>query len=74
MYTYRIFSQKKAIKEFLMVGNGPQNGDHPLQSEIFTSPNIGMWGVYPEALAWNVGAVHSDFNLNNSFDYILDTT
>ena len=22
-----------------------------------------MWGVYPEAMAWNVGAVHSDFNL-----------
>ena len=21
-----------------------------------------MWGVYPEAIAWNVGAVHSDFN------------
>ena len=25
--------------------------------------NIGMSGVYPEALAWNVGAVHSDFKL-----------
>ena len=22
-----------------------------------------MWGVYPEAMDWNVGAVHSDFNL-----------
>ena len=21
-----------------------------------------MWGVYPEAMAWNVGGVHSDFN------------
>ena len=21
-----------------------------------------MWGVYLEAVAWNVGAVHSDFN------------
>ena len=22
-----------------------------------------MWGVYPEAMAWNVGAVHSEINL-----------
>ena len=21
-----------------------------------------MWDVYPEAMAWNIGAVHSDFN------------
>ena len=22
-----------------------------------------MWGLYPEAMVWNVGDVHSDFNL-----------
>ena len=22
-----------------------------------------MWGVYPEAMGWNVGAVHSEINL-----------
>ena len=54
---------KKGIQRMLMVGNGPQNGAHPLKSENFTSPNIGMWGVYPEAMAWNVGAVLSEINL-----------
>ena len=29
---------KKAFKEFLMVGNGPQNWAPPLKSENFTSP------------------------------------
>ena len=24
--------------------------------------NIGIWGVYPDAMVWNVGGVHSDFN------------
>ena len=30
--------------------------------KISCFPNKGMWGVYPEAMAWNVGDVHSDFN------------
>ena len=24
---------------------------------------MGMWGVYPEAMDWNVGAMHSEINL-----------
>ena len=46
-----------------MVGNWPQSGaqSHPLK--IFHCPNIGMWGVYPEAMAWNIGAVYSEINL-----------
>ena len=31
--------------------------------KISCLPNIGMRGVYPEAMAWNIGAVHSNFNL-----------
>ena len=31
--------------------------------KILWRPNIGMWGVNPEARGWNVGAVCSDLNL-----------
>ena len=30
-------------------------------------PKIDMWGVYPEAMAWNVGAVHSEIHLVECF-------
>jgi hypothetical protein len=29
--------------------------------KILQSPNIGMWGVYPETMDWNFGAMCSDF-------------
>ena len=32
--------------------------------KISWRPNIGMWGVNPEARGWNVGAVCSDFHLD----------
>ena len=54
---------KKTFKEFLLVGNRPQNGAHPIKSKNLTPPKIGMWGVLPEAMGWNIGAVHSDFHL-----------
>ena len=38
-------------------------GHNPIKMKMARHPNIGMWGVYSEAMAWNVGAVHSDFNL-----------
>ena len=31
--------------------------------KISCRPNIGLWGVYPEAMACNVGGLYSDFNL-----------
>ena len=31
--------------------------------KISHHPNIGMLGVYPDAMAWNVDAVHADFHL-----------
>ena len=34
-----------------------------LKSENFKRLYICMWGVYPEAMAWNVGGLHSDLNL-----------
>ena len=30
-----------------------------------------MWGVYPEAISWIVGAVHSDFNLGELMEFFL---
>ena len=36
---------------------------HPLKSKNLCCPNIGMWGVYPEAMACNVGVLCSDINL-----------
>ena len=44
----------------LLVAKESQNGAHPLKSESF----MGMWGVYPEAIAWNISGVHSDFNFD----------
>ena len=38
-------------------------GTHPLNVKISWHPNIVMWGVYPEAMACNVGGLCSDFNL-----------
>ena len=49
--------------EFLPVGNGPQWGPPNEKGKMSRCPNISMWGVYPEAIAWNVGGVHSDINL-----------
>ena len=39
-------------------------GTNQSKVKISCCPNIGMWGVYPEAMAWNVGTVHSDFNMS----------
>ena len=36
---------------------------HLLKSKNVFSPKIGMLGVYPEAMAGNVGRLCSDFNL-----------
>ena len=47
------------------MGNWPQNKANPLKSENFTSPKHRHVGclLYPDAIAWNVGTVHLDFNL-----------
>ena len=37
--------------------------DPNIKIKILQRPNIFMWGVFPEAMDWNVGAVCSDFNL-----------
>ena len=34
-----------------------------LKSKKFCRLNIGMWGVYPEAMTCNVGVLCSDINL-----------
>ena len=36
---------------------------HLLKSKKLCPPNIGMWGVYPEAMGCNVGVLCSDINL-----------
>ena len=36
---------------------------HLIKLKKIFCPNIGMWGVYPEAMACNVGGLCSDFNL-----------
>ena len=35
----------------------------PLKIKLLQHPNIVMWGVYPQAMEWNIGVVCSDFNL-----------
>ena len=52
------FKTKKGLKKTLLVGNGPQNEAHLLKSEKFTPLKHRHIGVYPEAMAWNVGAAH----------------
>ena len=63
MYTYGMFSQKKSFKEFCADGKLTSKQDPPIKMNISHHPNIGTWSVYPETMAWNVGAVHSAFNL-----------
>ena len=65
MAYYKPFGKKKKI---IRMKIAPPTGQikywtHTLNMKILQSPNIGMWGVYPEAMDWNVGAVCSDFNL-----------
>ena len=48
--------------------NAPQpaksnTGPTHLKVKFSWRPNISMWGVYPEAMACNVGGLCSDFNL-----------
>ena len=43
--------------------NLPQNGTHPLKSENFIRFKHSAWGVYPEAMDWNLDSMHSDFNV-----------
>ena len=43
--------------------NLPQNGTNPLKSENFIRFKHSAWGVYPEAMDWNLDAMHSDFNV-----------
>ena len=63
MYTFGTFSQKKVSKNFCWWEIDLKPGPTHQKVKISCRPNIGMWGVSPEAMAWNVGAVHSDFNL-----------
>ena len=63
MYTYEILNQKRLEKNFWWLEIDLKTGSAHLKVKISRRPNIGMWGVYPEAMAWNVGAVHSEINL-----------
>ena len=63
MYTYRIFSLKKVSKVFCFQEIDLKTGPSHWKVKISRRPNIGIWVVYPEAMACNVGGLYSDFYL-----------
>ena len=63
LYTFWIFSQKRLSKKFCWWEIDLKTGPTQKKVNILHCPIIDMWGVYPEAMAWNICAVHSDFNL-----------
>ena len=63
MYTYWIFSQKRVSQVFCCQEIDLKTEPTHWKVKIPRWPNIGMWGVYPEAMTCSVGELRSDFNL-----------
>ena len=63
MYTYGIFTQIMNSKKFSCQEIDLKTRPTHWKVKISCQPNIGMWGVYPEAMACNVGGMCSDLNL-----------
>ena len=59
-----MLSQKRVSKIFCWWEIDLKTWPTHKKVKISRCPNIGMLGVYLEAMAWNVAAVHSDFNLS----------